>query len=218
MTLRKEEYPSITVKIASVLGHPESSQFTVSRKIAILAQLDKLDRQTGNSNCRWPGKIIVALHGWLESALPFQKVRENPTLSLLRRELEYRHGECGMRQFIAILQLIENHTWEALLAAIERCVHRRVFHEQAVLLELQTHGTSIENSAQSFAGLDLSDRPELAQCGPGLRTLSIYDAPLPNEQTSFAESMGGEPTVGSFDTSSNEDNVHHFESVTNYAC
>ena len=156
--------------------------------------------------------------GWLESALPFQKVRENPTLSLLRRELEYRHGECGMRQFIAILQLIENHTWEALLAAIERCVHRRVFHEQAVLLELQTHGTSIENSAQSFAGLDLSDRPELAQCGPGLRTLSIYDALLPNEQTSFAESMGGEPTVGSFDTSSNEDNVHHFESVTNYAC
>ena len=156
--------------------------------------------------------------GWLESALPFQKVRENPTLSLLRRELEYRHGECGMRQFIAILQLIEHHTWEVLLAAIERCVHRRVFHEQAVLLELQTQGTHIENPAQTFSELDLSDRPELAQCGPGLRNLSIYDALLINEQTSFAESMGGEPNIGSSDMSSNEKEVHHFEKVTNNAC
>jgi transposase len=156
--------------------------------------------------------------GWLESALPFQKVRENPTLSLLRRELEYRHGECGVRQFIAILQLIEHHTWEVLLAAIERCVHRRVFHEQAVLLELQTQGTHIENPAQTFSELDLSDRPELAQCGLGLRSLSIYDALLINEQTSFTESMGGEPNIGSFDTSSSEKEVHHLEKVTNNAC
>jgi len=156
--------------------------------------------------------------GWLESAMPFQKVRENPTLSLLRRELEYRHGECGMRQFIAILQLIENSTWETLLAAIERCVQRRVFHEQAVLLELQTQGKPIENLAQSFSGLDLSDRPELAQCGPGLRNLSIYDALLPNDQTSLAESMGGEPNVDSFDISSSEKEVHHLEKVTHHAC
>jgi hypothetical protein len=156
--------------------------------------------------------------GWLESAMPFQKVRDNPTLSLLRRELEYRHGECGMRQFITILQLIENHTWEALIAAIERCVRRRVFHEQAVLLELQTQGTHIENLAQPFSELDLSDRPALAQCGPGLRNLSIYDALLPNEQASLAESMGGEPNIGSSDMSSNEKEIHHFEKVTNNAC
>lgn len=156
--------------------------------------------------------------GWLESAMPFQKVRENPTLSLLRRELEYRHGESGMRQFITILQLIEHHTWDALLAAIERCVHRRVFHEQAVLLELQIHGTHIENPAQPSSELDLSDRPELAQCSSGLRSLSIYDALWLNEPISFAESMGGEPNIGSFDASSNEKEVHHLEKVTNNAC
>lgn len=156
--------------------------------------------------------------GWLESAMPFQKVRDNPTLSLMRRELEYRHGECGMRQFIAILQLIEHHTWEVLLAAIQRCVQRRVFHEQAVLLELQTRDTPIENPSQTFSALDLSDRPELAQCGAGLRDLSIYDALLLNEQTAFTESMGGEPNIGSFDTSSDKTEFQHLEKVTNHAC
>jgi len=156
--------------------------------------------------------------GWLESALPFQKVRENPTLALLRRELEYRHGECGMRQFIAILQLIEHHTWEALLAAIQRCVDRRVFHEQAVLLELQTQGAPIENPSRTVSELDLSDRPELAQCGPGLRNLSIYDALLLNKQSSFTESMEAEPNVGSFDTSSDKTEVQHLEKVTHHAC
>ena len=156
--------------------------------------------------------------GWLESALPFQKVRENPMLLLLRRELEYRHGECGMRQFITILQLIENHTWEALLAAIERCVQRRVFHEQAVRLELQTQDKPIENTAQPCSELDLADRPELTQCGPGLRNLSIYDALLSDEQTSLAESMGGEPNVDSFDSSSSEKEVHYLEKVTHHAC
>ena len=156
--------------------------------------------------------------GWLESALPFQKVRENPTLSSLRRELEYRHGECGMRQFITILQLIESHTWEALLAAIERCVQRRVFHEQAVRLELQTQDKPIENTAHPCSELDLADRPELSQCGPGLRNLSIYDALLSDEQTSLAESMGGEPNVDSFDSSSSEKEVHYLEKVTHHAC
>ncbi len=156
--------------------------------------------------------------GWLESALPFQKVRENPTLIVLRRELEFRHGECGMRQFITILQLVENHTWEVLLAAIERCVQRRVFHEQAILLELQSHATQQESPALPYAGLDLSDRPQLAQCGLGLRSLSIYDELLSDEQTTVAESMGGAPNIGSFDLSSSEKEEHHLEKVTNNAC
>ena len=156
--------------------------------------------------------------GWLESAIPFQKVRENPTLSRLRRELEYRHGECGMRQFIAILQLIENSTWEDLLAAIERCVHRRVFHEQAVLMELQMRGKPIENLTQSFSDLDLSDRPELTQCGPGLRNLSSYDELLSNEQNLLGKSMGEEPNVESFDISSSEMEVQQTEKVTYHAC
>jgi hypothetical protein len=137
---------------------------------------------------------------------------------VLRRELEFRHGECGMRQFITILQLVENHTWEVLLAAIERCVQRRVFHEQAILLELQSHATQQESPALPYAGLDLSDRPQLAQCGPGLRSLSIYDELLSNEQTTVAESMGGTPNIGSFDTSSSEKEVCHLEKVANNAC
>ena len=156
--------------------------------------------------------------GWLESAMPFQKVRENTTLTVLRRELEYRHGECGMRQFIAILQLIEHHTWEVLLAAIERCVQRRVFHEQAILLELQTQATLQGSPALPYAGLDLSDRPQLAQCGPGLRSLSIYDELLSIEHSTVAESMGGTPNIGSFDASSNEKEEYHLEKVTNHAC
>ena len=156
--------------------------------------------------------------GWLESALPFQKVRENPTLSQLRRELEYRHGESGMRQFIAILQLVESHTWETLLAAIERCVRRRLFHEQAILLELQTTGTQNENAVSPFAGLDLSDRPELAGCGSGSRDPSIYDALVSKAQTPSAESMGGEPSIDSFDASSSETENHHLEKVSHHAC
>ena len=114
--------------------------------------------------------------------------------------------------------MIENHTWEVLLAAIERCVQRRVFHEQAILLELQSHGTQQESPALPYAGLDLSDRPQLAQCGPGLRNLSLYDELLSNEQTTVAESMGGTPNIGSFDTTPSEKEEHHLEKVTNNAC
>ena len=83
---------------------------------------------------------------------------------------------------------------------------------------LDKHGKPNENTAQPCSELDLADRPELTQCGPGLRNLSIYDALLSDEQTSLVESMGGEPNVDSFDSSSSEKEVHYLEKVTHHAC
>jgi transposase len=150
--------------------------------------------------------------GWLESAKPFQQVRENPTLSLLRRELEYRHGESGMRQFIAILQLIGKHTWDALLAAIERCVEMRVFHEQAILLELQMRGPDHTDHLGAVAELDLADRPELTRCGSGQRSLAIYDVLLLAAHPPGTESMDGDRDIDSFEMSSCERNILQRES------
>ena len=155
--------------------------------------------------------------GWLESAKPFQQVRENPTLSLLRRELEYRHGESGMRQFIAILQLIEKHTWDVLLAAIERCVEMRVFHEQAILLELQMRRPDHADHLGAVAELDLADRPELTRCGSGQRSLAIYDALLLDAHTPGTESMDGDQYIDSFEMSSSERDVLQLESSIHHA-
>ena len=154
--------------------------------------------------------------GWLESAKPFQQIRDNPTLMLLRRELEYRHGEEGMRQFIDILLLIEKHTWDDLFAAIERCTQRRVFHQQAILLELQMPEKGRVGPFTAFPQLDLADRPELTLCGSGMRGLAIYDQLMSADCSADSESCDGDSDHDSIDLLSNETYVPQKEmSVSN---
>ena len=87
----------------------------------------------------------------------------------MRKELEYRYSEDGTMRYIKILMLFTEYPEVQVKAAVNLCIRRRAFSEQAVL-----HALRNEPLAQR-AKLDLSDRPELANQGDGARDTGIYD-------------------------------------------
>ena len=111
--------------------------------------------------------------GLLDSGKPFQNGAFTESEQLLRRELEYRYGDDGTRQFLSILLLSKEHDFKLVRQAIESCVRQRAFHEQAVRLEL--HQLSRTSAVQNNVELDLQDREELQGVADGCRDLSIYD-------------------------------------------
>ncbi len=111
--------------------------------------------------------------GLLDSGKPFQNGAFTASEQLLRRELECRYGDDGTRQFLSILLLSNEHAFELVRQAIERCVRQRAFHEQAVRLEL--HQLSQTTPEQHSVELDLQDREELQDVANGCRDLAIYD-------------------------------------------
>lgn len=111
--------------------------------------------------------------GLLDSGKPFKNSAFSESEQLLRRELEYRYGEDGTRQFINILLLSKQHDYQLVQQAVERCVGQRAFHEQAVRLEL--HHLTCSHGAEPAVALALQDREDLLQVDDGCRDLSIYD-------------------------------------------
>ena len=69
--------------------------------------------------------------GALDQARPFQGNPWGEDFTLLRRELEYRLGEAGTRQFIRVLLLMTEHAEEEVRAAVGSCVRRRAFSAEA---------------------------------------------------------------------------------------
>lgn len=118
--------------------------------------------------------ILERKPGLLDSGIPFKKRAWSDAEQLLRRELEYRLGEEGTRQFLSIVLLSKTHPWTLVREAITRCVALRAFHEQAVRLELQRLIEGPGPTAYNHA-LDLSEHPSLQFTSNGLRDLSIYD-------------------------------------------
>ena len=115
--------------------------------------------------------------GLLDCGIPFKSQAWSEPQRLMRRELEYRFGDEGTRQFLCIVLLVKEHPWSQVCQAIERCVKQRAFHEQAVLMELQQilHGPS---GCLPARRLDLSAYPSLPDTNMGTRDLSVYDALL----------------------------------------
>jgi transposase len=108
--------------------------------------------------------------GCLDQARPFQGNPWGEDFALLRRELEYRSGDEGTRQFIRVLLLLTKHPEEEVRQAVGLCVKRRAFSVEAVVAAMRN-----EPLSAPVRRLDLAHRPELAGVGEGVRPASLYD-------------------------------------------
>jgi hypothetical protein len=108
--------------------------------------------------------------GCLDQARPFQRNPWGEDFALLRRELEYRSGDDGTRQFIRVLLLMTEHPEEQVRQAVEVCVKRRAFSVEAIVAAMRN-----EPLSTPVRRLDLAHRPELAAVGEGIRPTSLYD-------------------------------------------
>ena len=87
----------------------------------------------------------------------------------MRAELEYRYRQDGTRRYIKVLMLFTEYPEVEVKTAVELCVRRRAFSEEAVLNVLR-------NEPMPPRGrLDLSARPDLVIQGNGIRDTRIYD-------------------------------------------
>ena len=114
--------------------------------------------------------LLARKPGALDQARPFQGDPWGEEFSLLRRELEYRLGDEGTRQFIRILLLMTEHPEDEVRTAVSVCVRRRAFSAEAVLSAMRNGPlpTTVHR-------LDLAHRPELAAVGNGIRPANLYD-------------------------------------------
>ena len=108
--------------------------------------------------------------GALHNGRPFQGEPFGPDFALLRRELEYRYAADGTKQFLRVLLLLTDHPEADVQAAVSRCVALRAFNADAIENALHNAPLDVPSSR-----LDLSDRPELAQVGNGIRLAADYD-------------------------------------------
>lgn len=131
-----------------------------------------------------PGEWLLELEHYLPlldrkpvllgSGKPFRESQWSANQQLFRRELEYRLGSDGTRQFINVVLLAKQYAWKDVCKAIGACVAYRAFDEQAVRLELQRQ-TDKQSSQLPLPGLDLDHRPDLRQTSNGCRDLNCYD-------------------------------------------
>jgi hypothetical protein len=114
-------------------------------------------------------KLLERKPGSLDNARPFQGQPWGESFDLLRRELEYRYPQDGTLRYIQVLLLFTKYPSEQVQAAVDLCVQRRAFSEDAVLNVLRNEPLSPRGR------LDLSDRPELIPPDSGIRDVGIYD-------------------------------------------
>lgn len=114
--------------------------------------------------------VLERKPGLLDHGRPFQGDPWGDDFRLLRRELEYRWGEDGTRQFIRVLQLWTTHSEQEVRAAVSHCIARRIFSVDAIVSALRN-----EPLPAPSPRLDLSHHPELAAVGDGVRSTAIYD-------------------------------------------
>jgi transposase len=116
-------------------------------------------------------ELLETKPGLLDSGKPSAKQAWTQSQQLFHNELEYRyHGE-GTRMFIDIVLLAKRYQWKDVCQAIDACCKNHTFNEAAVLLELESTGTSLPSKA-----LDLSAHPTIQQTETGTRSLKCYDS------------------------------------------
>ena len=126
-------------------------------------------------------RLLERKPGCLDQARPFQGQPWGEEFTLLRRELEYRYGDDGTRQFVRVLLLMDEHDERRVRHAVETCVRRRAFHYEAVLSLLRD-----EPTPPIARRLDLAHRPELVGLGEQVRPSSLYDQLRPATEEEVA--------------------------------
>ncbi len=107
--------------------------------------------------------------GSLDNARPFKGEPWGPQFARMRSELEYRYGGEGTRRYVRILLLMAERPVEEVRQAVQVCVDRGAFSDEAV------RGMLSYEPPRRVGHLDLSGRPELAQIGSGIRPAGLYD-------------------------------------------
>jgi transposase len=114
-------------------------------------------------------KLLERKPGSLDNARPFKGQPWGPSFDLLRTELECRYPKDGTVRYIQVLLLFTKYPLAQVQAAVELCVRRRAFSEDAVLNVLRNEPMTPRKQ------LDLSDRPQLLSQDTGVREARIYD-------------------------------------------
>ena len=114
--------------------------------------------------------LLARKPGLLHNGRPFQGEPFGPDFARLRQELEYRYTADGTRQYLRVLLLLMKHPEADVHAAVARCVALCAFHADAIESALRNAPLDLPASR-----LDLSDRPELAKVGNGIRLAADYD-------------------------------------------
>jgi transposase len=114
-------------------------------------------------------KLLQRKPGSLDNARAFKGQPWGDPFDLMRTELEYRYRRDGTLRYIKVLMLFTEYPEVQVKAAVELCVRRRAFSEDAVLNVLRNEPLPLRGR------LDLSDRPDLITQGNGIRDTGIYD-------------------------------------------
>lgn len=114
-------------------------------------------------------KLLQRKPGSLDNARAFKGQPWGEAFDLMRSELEYRDPQDGTLRYIEILMLFTEYPEVEVKAAVGLCVRCRAFSKDAVLNVLRNEPLLQRGK------LDLSDRPELANQGNGIRDTGIYD-------------------------------------------
>ena len=114
-------------------------------------------------------KLLERKPGSLDNARAFKGQPWGEAFDRMRAELEYRYWQDGTRRYISILMLFSEYPDAEVKTAVERCVQRRAFNDEAVLNVLRNE------PLPSRGRLDLSDRQELITQGDGVRQAALYD-------------------------------------------
>jgi len=121
-------------------------------------------------------KLLERKPGSLDNARPFQGQPWGESFAGMRKELEYRYPQDGTLRYIQVLLLFTTYPFEQVQAAVDVCVQRRAFREDAVLNVLRNEPLTPRRR------LDLSDRPELIPQDSGIRDVRVYDQLMSREE------------------------------------
>ncbi len=135
--------------------------------------------------------LLARKPGLLHNGRPFQGEPFGPDFALLRRELEYRYAADGTKQFLRVLLLLMEHPESDVLAAVAKCVALRAFNADAIENVLRNAPLDLPLSR-----LDLSDRPELANVGNGIRLSADYDVLFESQRDTDSDSRSDSSASG----------------------
>ena len=113
--------------------------------------------------------LLETKPGGIQHARPFKGAPWGEEFSTLRRELEYRYGGMGTKQFVRVLLLFTLFPEERVKQAVAECVRRSAFSEAAVRSVLSYV------PPRRMGTLDLRHYPELAAIECPARSASIYE-------------------------------------------